>query len=223
MRFTLLLNPNDEIVPFDYQQKLIGVLHGWLGENDLHDKLSLYSFSWLQNGKACKTGLDFPEGSKWLISFYNDQFALKVIKSIREQPILFCGISVTDIIIEEEDNICFPEDGTRFMLASPILIKRSSINGEIRFYTFKDKESPALLLETLKHKMAIAGLTEDNSLSVEFDMSYHDKKTKKVNIHGIENIANMCPVLIKGKEDSIKFARTVGIGNSTGSGFGSIY
>lgn len=34
---------------------------------------------------------------------------------------------------------------------------------------------------------------------------------------------SMCPVIIKGKPETIDFALCVGIGNGTGSGFGAIY
>ena len=51
MRIHLSTSANNELVPFNYQQKLIGVLHRWLGTNELHDKISLYSFSWLKGGK----------------------------------------------------------------------------------------------------------------------------------------------------------------------------
>lgn len=52
MRLHLTTTSNTEIIPFEYQQKLVGVLHKWLGDaNKEHGSLSLYSFSWLQNGK----------------------------------------------------------------------------------------------------------------------------------------------------------------------------
>ena len=34
MRIHLISTENKEIVPFDYQQKLVGTLHKWLGENN---------------------------------------------------------------------------------------------------------------------------------------------------------------------------------------------
>ena len=44
MRITFFLSSNyKRLVPFDYQQKLVGRLHNWLGENAEHDSISLYS------------------------------------------------------------------------------------------------------------------------------------------------------------------------------------
>ncbi len=61
MRIYLQLSANREIVPFNYQQSLVGAFHKWLGENELHDDISLYSLSWLSKGVPKKGGLDFPK------------------------------------------------------------------------------------------------------------------------------------------------------------------
>ena len=52
MRIYLRTTPNDVIVPFDYQQKIVGTIHKWLGNNEIHDKISLYSFSWTSTPSA---------------------------------------------------------------------------------------------------------------------------------------------------------------------------
>jgi CRISPR-associated endoribonuclease Cas6 len=39
---------------------------------------------------------------------------------------------------------------------------------------------------------------------------------------GIANKANWCPVIIKGRPETKLFAWNVGLGNSTGIGFGAI-
>ena len=41
MRIYLHLTPNTQIVPFNYQQSLVGAFHRWLGKNELHDDISL--------------------------------------------------------------------------------------------------------------------------------------------------------------------------------------
>lgn len=47
MRLHLRLSPNTTPVSFDHLHQLTGALHKWLGENEVHDELSLYSFGWL--------------------------------------------------------------------------------------------------------------------------------------------------------------------------------
>jgi CRISPR-associated endoribonuclease Cas6 len=221
MRIHLKTTPNTEIVSFDYQQKLIGVLHKWLRQNDLHSKISLYSYSWLINGKAFGSkGLRFLQGASWFISFYDDTYLKTIINTILESPEMFSGMRVIDITIQENPDLT---DQELFKLGSPILIKRYDAEGKEKHYTFEDSESSILLKETLVHKMQVAGLEPDNMFDIYFDQSYEKKRTKKVNIHNIGNKANVCPIIIKGKPETKLFAWLVGLGSCTGSGFGSIY
>jgi CRISPR-associated endoribonuclease Cas6 len=64
---------------------------------------------------------------------------------------------------------------------------------------------------------------EDESLKIRFDTSVNGAKTKIIDYRGIKNRVNMCPVIIEGKPASKEFAWNVGVGNSTGVGFGAIY
>lgn len=220
MRIHLQTTPNKDVVPYDYQQKLIGSLHKWLGENDLHDRISLYSFSWLQNGMMVKDGYTFREGARWFISFYEDEYLMKIIRTILSDPDMFAGLRVTDISIQNTPDFSRQE---YFKLASPVFIKRRIEGRGNQFYTFEDEECGRFLVETLKHKMEIAGLPDDETLAIRFDSDYPKKKVKKVCIHGIDNKCNMCPVFINGKPATKAFAWSVGLGNMTGSGFGSLY
>lgn len=221
MRIILNTTPNDKIIPFNYQKYLIGVLHKWLGENGIHDNISLHSFSWLKEGEIQKNGFDFRSGAEWFISFHKEDYVKQIVKSILEKPDMFFGMRVSDIQIDSKQH--WDNGEYCFRLASPVLIKRSIDFNNIKFYTYEDAECGSLMTETLKNKMRVARLPEDETLSVEFDMSYNNKKIKLVDIHRIKNKCSMCPIIIKGKPESIAFARNVGIGNSTGSGFGAIY
>lgn len=222
MRIYLQTTPNNTIVPFNYQQKMVGVIHKWLGDNEMHDKISLYSFSWLQGGKMIKDkGFNFQNGATFFISFYEEEYLKILINTILADPTMFCGLVVRDITIANQPQ--FEEGAQFFKLASPIFIKRTLDNNRnYKFYLYDDVECSMLMTETLKHKMQEAGLPEDETLKVEFDLSYPGKQKKMVTIHGINSKASMCPVIIYGKPESKRFAWIVGIGNSTGSSFGSL-
>ena len=142
------------------------------------------------------------------------------MRSILDDPLMFCGLVVTDIQIDNEPDL---SDREIFYCASPILIKRIMTNGKIKQFSYDAPEACLYLKETLANKMRKAGLEEDDSLDVRFDLSYNKKKQKLVRYHGIGNKANICPVIIKGKPETKLFAWNVGIGNSTGIGFGAIY
>lgn len=221
MRLNIKTSPNNRIVPFDYQNKLVGVLHKWIGENDIHNLISLYSFSWLYNGIRNSEGLNFKNGASWFISFHDDSKLKIILSSILEKPEMFYGMRVVDVSIEDTPDLSNRE---LFYLSSPILIKyRNKETGKITHYTYEDKEASELLKSTLLHKMQDAGLPLDETLEIYFDTEYKGRKIKHVNYRNIRNKASMCPVYIKGKPETKAFAWNVGIGNSTGIGFGSIY
>jgi CRISPR-associated endoribonuclease Cas6 len=220
MRIHLITTPNRDIIPFDYQPKLVGTLNKWLGRNnDEHGNLSLYSFSWLNNGQITGNGFRFPNGAVWSISFYDEYRIKDIIRTIRESPDLFCGMFVTDVTIEETPDL---SNRNRFLLSSPIHIQRSD-GKNTRHFTFKDTEASNLMKETLERKMQAAGLDSDETLKIKFDLSYQQRKEKLVKYRNIKIKASMCPIIIEGTNVTKQFAWNVGVGNSTGIGFGSIY
>lgn len=221
MRIHLKTTANENLVPFNYQNKIVGTLHKWLGENEEHNLMSLYSFSWLHGSVREQNGLNFPKGASWFISFYDAIKVKKIVLDIQKNPEMFAGMRVVDVVIEETPDLSSRE---LFYLGSPIFIKRAvTPGGEIKYYTFNDVQSAELMTKTLIHKMEIAGLPLDETLDISFDLTYAKKKIKFINYRGIRNKANLCPVYIKGKPETKAFAWNVGIGNSTGIGFGSIY
>ena len=219
MRIHLKTTANTNPVPFDYQQKLVGTIHKWIGNNTIHDKISLYSFSWLNGGRMINNALQFSNGASMFISFYDDNVIKRIVRTILNAPEMFCGLAVTDITFDDESQLSERE---LFMCASPIFIKRKLENGSIKQYTYSDEQANLYLKETLLSKMKEAGI-EDDSLDIRFDLSYKNKKTKLVRYHGIGNKANFCPVIIKAKPETKLFAWNVGLGNCTGIGFGAIY
>lgn len=222
MRIYLKLTRNTELVPFAHQHLLTGILHKWFGQNDFHDDISLYSFSQLQNGKLARhkkdTYLDFPDGSEWFISSWNDKLIQMLIRGIQQNPEFIYGMRVEEVIIREIPDL---SQKTEFYLASPVFIKRD-VNDLSKFYYYTDQESADFMKETLKHKMAIAGLDEDETLNISFHENYNKASIRNIVYKGINNKCSWCPVIIKAKPETKAFAWEVGVGNSTGIGFGAL-
>ncbi len=219
MRIHVKTSPNTKPVSFDYQQKLVGTIHKWIGNNSIHDIISLYSFSWLNGGRMIDNALQFRNGATMFISFYDERIVKQIIKTILEEPEMFCGLTVSDITIDDDPQLSNRE---LFYCASPIFIKRKLADGSIKQFNYNDAEANQYLKETLLSKMRKAGL-EDDSLDIQFDTSFNKKRLKLVRYHEIGNKANLCPVIIKAKPETKLFAWNVGIGNCTGIGFGAIY
>lgn len=217
MRLNFRLSPNTELIPFNYQQLLIGAFHKWLGKNKIHDEISLYSLSWLKGGDITKEGFNFPNGAEWFISFWDNNIGKKLVEGITKDPFLFNGLSVTEIVIQEDPSFSNYE---KFYVASPVLIRKYDENKKAEHLTFRNDEAGKYLTDSLKKKMVKAGL--DHEVSVSFDKDYSDAKTKMVVINDIYNRASFCPVIISGDPEAILFAWNVGIGHSTGCCFGAL-
>ncbi|MFL6215832.1 MAG: CRISPR-associated endoribonuclease Cas6 [Blastocatellia bacterium] len=220
MRLHFTLSPSQEPVPFNYQHFLTGAFHKWLGDNEQHDRISLYSLSWLYDGFARNEALEFPKGARWFISLYDESLIPKMLDNILAQPDVCCGMQVTKIVQQETPRF---GDYYAFKVGSPVLAKSKEIEGKVKHYIFSDTEADDVLTATLRHKMDVAGLSNGSQqVNVRFDRSYRYPKTKLVKIKNTANRASLCPVIVEGSPEAVQFAWNVGVGHGTGSGFGSL-
>ncbi|MGV8879296.1 MAG: CRISPR-associated endoribonuclease Cas6 [Sphingobacteriaceae bacterium] len=218
MRIYLELSNSKEMLPFNYQSLLTGVIHKWIGAaNEIHDKLSLYCFSSLQNARTTKTGIYTTKYSYFFIAAHDENLIKTIIKGILKDPDIAFGVHVKDVKIVNSPNFSTQE---RFITASPIFIKRKFDQRE-QHISYDDPNASLYLTETLQNKLKTAGISSEG-ISVNFDKSYASSKTKLVTYKGVGNKANICPVIIEGNPEQIAFAWNVGIGNSTGIGFGAL-
>jgi len=223
MRIHIKTTPSKDTIEYNHLHLLTGTIHKWFGENNFHDSASLYSFSHLIGAISTKEGLNFPNGANFFISCWENDLAKLLIKGIQEDPDMFFGLKAIELVIQENPDL---SEKTHFHLGSPVYIQRNLENGRKKFYYFNDEDSPKLLHDTLLTKMKVAGIPIDETLKIIFDQSYNRKGTKKIDYKHGEQItqirANWCPVIIEGKPETKQFAWNVGIGNSTGIGFGAI-
>jgi len=229
MRFHFTLSPNTEPVSFAYQHRLTGVFNKWLENNDLHDKISLYSLAWLDGSRRVRNKLEFKSGAKWFVSFYEDEYAKRLVSGALRDPEMFCGMSV--VKIEQQTTPDFGEKYT-FKVAGPVFVKgKQPANGEHpHHYLYCEPESGAHLTATLIHKMDEANrqaneirFTEaDKQVKVSFDREFQNPKIKLVRIKDIDIKASICPVIVEGTSKAVQFAWNVGVGNGTGICFGSL-
>lgn len=218
MRIYIKISRNKELIPFDYQHLLTGVIHKWIGQNNSqHGKNSLYSFSWLQNARATKKGLHLESDSYFFFSAFEASLTKQIISGVMDDPSLFCGSRALDIQIKNAPGFGKEE---RFFMQSPILVKKR--DGEkIIHVIYSDDEFGPLLTQNLANKLESVGLSSEG-LNIALDDSYAFPQTKLVNYKGIKNRASLVPVIIKGSCEQIAFAWSIGLGHSTGIGFGAV-
>ncbi|TAD81370.1 MAG: CRISPR-associated endoribonuclease Cas6 [Bacteroidetes bacterium] len=217
MRIFISLTSNNQLVPFNYQQFITGAIHKWLGENIWHNQTSLYSFSLLIGGQQKGNKLLFPQSTGFFFSAFDSKMIKDLIRGIQVDPYINFGLTVNEIQVRET-----PVFGNKhvFLVQSPVLVKRKIDGREVHF-TYDQTETDILLTETLGTKLEKAGLSKDG-INVRFDKGYIGAKTKVIYYNNIGNKANICPIIIEGSQEQLEFAWNVGVGNSTGIGFGML-
>lgn len=218
MRLHFKLSPNKESVPFAYQHFLLGTFHKWMEKNNVHNGISLYSLGWLHGGSSKGKNLEFSNGASWFISYWNENIGKKIIQGAMNDPAVCCGMYVEEILIQEEPDF---NSQVYFNVSSPVFIRKYDSDKKAEHLTFDNIEADHYMTETMKRKLQTANL--DLPIKIRFDRNYEKAQTKLVNIKGIQSKASLCPVIIEGDPQAIKFAWNVGIGHCTGSGFGSLY
>lgn len=235
MRLHFLLSPASQPVDFNYNHFLAGAVHRWLGPgNRYHDGLSLYSVGNLQGGHAQNGVLNFRHGARWHISAPDTNegagFLQQIANAALENPAVCCGMEVVEIASQNT-----PEFGSKrvFRAESPIFIRGDKSGDLDPHILFDDPKAGDYLTQTLRHKLDKAGLNHlSESVKVYFDLSYPSPKTRLIRIkEGFDKAGNrkdfckrasVCPVIVEGEPEAVRFAFNVGAGNLTGMGFGSL-
>jgi CRISPR-associated endoribonuclease Cas6 len=220
MRLHLTTNSSRFLFPYNYQNRLTGAIHKWIGQdNEYHGRPALFSFSSLSGGQSIeKRGLRFSRGAHWFISAYDIDLIKSIIFGINRNPTVTEDMVISSITIQEDP--AFGETGV-FRVGSPILIKQKLPEGRIHHCVFSDDIADKLMTETLRFKLIQAGLPAEG-MHIKFKRDYPMARAKVIHYNGIGNRVNFCPVSISGSPTQLAFAWNVGVGHSTGIGFGSL-
>lgn len=245
-RIKIQFTNNTEIVPFNNQKFVNGFIHKTIGQNnEFHDKRSDYCVSLLRGGEISKdkNGLNFKNGYI-IVSTINPKFMLKLlnelIKGIKsEKGLDFCfGMKVKDCIKIDDDIV----NKNYFIAHSPILLQERT-KLYTRFYTFEgiiefDKCGNIKRNNSIDVNKKLFDHTVNKLLSFNpnidltgFDIFFTNKserlqnnKVKRIVIgqHNIVNYASACQIVIRGKQEIKDMLYHIGVGDSCGSGFGTL-
>lgn len=220
MRLNLRLTANTEPVPFNHLHRLTGALHKWLGWNTVHDGVSLYSFGWLKGGQGGNGHLAFPQGATWRVSFYDTDQAKQLLDGIMQDPTVTCGMRVFEA---KEQPVPSFSGCYRFEVDGPVVARRTRDDGSRQYLTWDDEAADAVLTRVLRRKLDAAGFEDEHQdARVQFDRTYQNAHTKLAEIKGVKHKGSVCPVVIEGAPEAVRFAWQVGVGELTGSGFGAL-
>lgn len=216
MRLYIKLTKNTEIIPFNYQELLTATIHNWLGhDNKYHGGSGVFSFSWLQNTKANKLGIDLTKDSYFFVSSVDNDFIKDLLSGIMSSPEMFCGSSAYDVAMREAPEF---EGRERFLMASPLLLKSKT---DKRYLTYMDDDFEKALTDNVKVRLEKGGLSSEG-VSVKLDPDSSYRTTKMVNYKSISNKTTLAPIVVEGSREQLQFIWLSGIGHSTGIGFGAL-
>jgi len=205
-------------VPINNQTIINGFIHAILGkDNKWHDKFSTYSISSLQGGRLAgdKKNLVFPGEPCITVASENHEFISDLMLGLSTTTASAYGmtykrVGVRDFKIGKNYDIIYT--------TSPILLIKD------RWKLTIDKNNVGAYVDALtehcKKKLKHEGIVDD---TFEIKIKYPEyAKTKCVWVGDIFNVCTICNMMVFGREKTRRTLYNLGLGGSTGSGFGSV-
>lgn len=224
MRIKLLFTKNTQEVP-NNQNIVNSYIHKCLGkDNKYHDTPSNYSISRLLGGEIINGGknVDFKNGGYIIISSLDLNFLNKIILGILVNTDLGFGMKLNSI-----DHITekFFNGWNYFKTTNMGFLLRKNVNKtkKIDYYTLNDPDISIVLKEHIINKFSKINPELDfKDFNVVID-KHPTHKVKRVYSKNVKNITNICQLNIYTNKKVAEYIYNYGIGQSTGSGFGTVY
>ena len=199
-------------------------IHRCLGkDNKYHDAKNDYCISTISNIKYNddnKTVI-VTNKSYFIISSLNKKFIKKIRNAITDRKFgIYRDIRVGEIEIINEEIV----DGwNNFQTLSPFLIKIYQDKKNYTFLTLNDPDFENVVKDYLIKKLV--KINPDLDLTdFKLNIKNSDKnRVCKVMLRNVKNLANRCRISIFCKKEVAELLYNIGIGQSTGAGFGTIY
>lgn len=223
MRIRIKFNGKNGNVPFSTQASVNSYIHDCLGRNNgFHDKASDYSLTSLQGGciNEARSGLRFEDDAFIIVSSQNADFMGRLIMGVMKHRQFAYGMTLSDIEHMEEDM----HDGWNHLTTiTPILLKRGyEQKGPQDYWKVGDEGYAEHLRSHLVNKLSKMDPTLDlNGLEIIVPERPFNR-VKKIMVKNVPNFASNCWVSIKCSKKVATMVYHLGLGQSTGSGFGTV-
>lgn len=222
MRFKIEFSKNTKPVPVSNQSLLNSYIHKCLGKNNKwHDSEGIYSISSLQGGtlNKDKNTLNFENGGYIIVSSRDIAMLDDLSKGIIMNQEFICGMKWAGITPIKE---LFFNGWNHFATLSPFIIKTYNEKKEYSFITLDDKDFNNKVKAYLIHKIQKIKKVDLTDFDVHIP-EHSSHKVKKILVKNVINKANQCHISINCTKEVAELLYLIGIGNSPGSGFGTIY
>lgn len=223
MRILIRFSKNVEPVPINHQNYINSYIHKCLGSNNkYHDSKNDYCITSLIGGKLMedKLNLCFENGGFIAITSKNEEFINQIISGVLKNNDLNWGMTFTnfDFVVEE-----FLNGWNHFTTLTPFIIKEYSDKKNYKFVTIYDDNFSEIVKNKIVNKL-LKMYPKIDLTDFDVRINKHDAhKTKKIMVKNVINIANKCQIDIYCNKNVAEKIYNIGIGQSTGSCFGTIY
>lgn len=204
-------------VPVNNQHYLNGFIHESFGENNpYHDTFSNYSISSLQGGKLNddRKTLNFLNDNPHFFISGNEDFLMFAINAFITSKASMFGMKFHSIGAFDDFKINKYFDDV--ITISPIIVK----NSDNRKITVDDNDFLNCLTLNCKKKLEYCGII-DPTFKLEI-VNLHKAKSKCIWVNNVFNPCSNVRLRVYGKKKTRKTLYNMGLGGSTGSGFGSV-
>jgi CRISPR-associated endoribonuclease Cas6 len=222
MRIKILLSATTEELPINHQHIVNSFIHRVLGKNnEYHDAKNEYSISSLQGGKLIggTKNISFLHGGYITISSLNEGFINNILLKLYMTS-FYCDIKVIGVEFIDED---FYNGWNHFVTLSPFVIKKYESKKVYGFHTLEDEGFEEVVKNHLISKISKINPKLDLS---DFEVSipkHVNHKISRVIVKNVLNISNSLHISIKTNKKVAELIYNIGLGQSTGCGFGTIY
>jgi CRISPR-associated endoribonuclease Cas6 len=220
-------------------------------EPSVHNISQLYGTKQLKNGDFI-TNPDGNGVLTWTISSPIDDLVLNAASNLVKSNTIIRGLKIVDFEIEDPltitgDKMSFVVQSPVILKQTIDKEKHyyvvededeqeeklTTIKGKTKnWYIHRDNRKCCEIMSGVVRSVAKnerVGFILDPNLKITFDQSYKNRKVLKVKIkkdklsgNFISCMASKCPVIVEGNPESINFVYNLGIGHSTGMGFGTL-
>lgn len=208
----ILTKPTSE-VPVNNQHYINGFFHKILGKNNKwHDTFSNYAVSSLQGGHLHNSHLEFDGNPYITVSSEDTEFINAVMTGAMSSDAEVFGMKFKTFEINDYK---VNEYYDKIYTISPILVKKDG-----KKIAVDDKDFIKVLNKNCKDKLSHIGIVDD-TFSIEV-RNPEKAKVKKIMVGDIFNICSMVSLVVRGRKKTRRTLYNLGLGNSTGCGFGSV-
>lgn len=198
------------------QNAVNSCVHRILGENNkYHNTFSNYSVSSLFGGIIIDNKMTYPNGAHFYISSIDNEFIEQIMFKIIDGNIEMHDMKLLGVDFEKF-NVHSDYDIIRTI--SPILLKDKE-----RTVTYQDNDFINILTQKSKIKLLKSGFSEKdvNTLSIE-PFHFEKARLKFPKVKNVVNKSSQVMLIVRGKKEMRLALYKMGLGKSTGCGFGAI-